>query len=276
MKTKISITLNSKILKEVDSIVDNLFIRNRSQAIEYLIKRTFVENKTAVILAGGDANKLIIEKNIFRPVFNFSGLTPLELTINTLRKNNFKIIYIVGRKPILNEMFKVVGNGSEFGVKIEYVDEKIDAKGSADSLRLLKGKIKNSFLTVFCDIIIDNIDLKGLWEEHLRRKAMTTLLIATSPKANFSGGIIFMEGNKVKRFLEKPKKVESFIFFTGVFISEPEIFEYSGKSLQYHVFPKLAEKGMLYGYLSDKEHLHFHSKKDILRLEKKLKEMKVI
>ncbi len=85
-----------------------------------------------------------------------------------------------------------------------------------------------------------------------------------------------MEGNKVKQFKEKPKKVESFIFFTGIFVSEPELFEYNGESLQYNIFPKLAEKRMLYGYLSGKEHLHFHTKKDILKLEKQLKEMKVI
>jgi len=275
MKTKISITVNSKIIKEVDSIIDNLFIRNRSQAIEYLLKRSFGESKIAVILAGGDIKKLIINNNIYRPVYNLLGITPIELTINKLKKNNYKIIYIIGRKPLLTEVFKIVGNGSEFGVKLEYIEEK-EGKGSADSLRLLKGKIKNSFLTVFCDIIIENIDLKGLWDDHIKRKATTTLLVASSPKAYRSGGIVFMEGNKINQFKEKPKKVESFIFFTGIFVSEPELLEYNGESLQYHVFPKLASKGLLYGYLSGKEHLHFHTKKDINKIEKQLKEMKII
>ena len=38
MKTKISITLNQKIVDEIDSIVDNIYIRNRSQAIEHLVR----------------------------------------------------------------------------------------------------------------------------------------------------------------------------------------------------------------------------------------------
>ena len=51
MKQKVSITINSKMLRDVDSLVDNIFIRNRSQSIEYLIEKALKETKTAVILA---------------------------------------------------------------------------------------------------------------------------------------------------------------------------------------------------------------------------------
>ena len=49
-KTKISITIDEKILRDIDFIVDNIYIRNRSQAIEYLAKNALEENKIAVIL----------------------------------------------------------------------------------------------------------------------------------------------------------------------------------------------------------------------------------
>lgn len=274
MKTKISITLNSNILKEVDSIIDNLIIRNRSQSVEYLIKRSLSENKTAVILAGGDVNKLKIEKDIYRPIAKLINITAIELSIKKLRRNNFKTIFIVGRKPILTEIFKIVGNGSEYGVKIEFIEEK-SSSGTADSLRLLRGHIKTVFLVVWCDIIFNNINIKEFWSEHIKRKATATLLIVSSPKADKTNGTIIMEGNEVKKFIEKPSKLESFIFFSGMFIAEPEIFEYVGHSLELDVFPKLAERSLLYGYLSGEEYLHFHSKKDIQKIIKKLKYLKI-
>ena len=49
-KLKISITINEKTLRDIDSIIDSIYIRNRSQAIEHLVKYALGENKTAVIL----------------------------------------------------------------------------------------------------------------------------------------------------------------------------------------------------------------------------------
>mgnify|MGYP001185314162 CR=1 FL=1 len=63
MKNKISITIDIKTLNKVDSIVDNVYIRNRSQAIEHLIDNALGENRTAVILSGGDIEKLRPNKN---------------------------------------------------------------------------------------------------------------------------------------------------------------------------------------------------------------------
>ena len=53
MKRKISITIEDSVLKGIDGVIDNIFIRNRSQAIEFLAKNALGEHKQAVILAGG-------------------------------------------------------------------------------------------------------------------------------------------------------------------------------------------------------------------------------
>jgi hypothetical protein len=58
MKEKISITIDNSMLKEIDNIIDNILIRNRSQAIEYLINLALGDNKTAVILCGGAEENL--------------------------------------------------------------------------------------------------------------------------------------------------------------------------------------------------------------------------
>ena len=46
MKKRVTITVDEKILKNADSIIDGIFIRNRSQAIEFLIKKSLGEDKS--------------------------------------------------------------------------------------------------------------------------------------------------------------------------------------------------------------------------------------
>ena len=48
--------------------------------------------------------------------------------------------------------------------------------------------------------------------------------------------------------------------------------EYKGSNLEKDVFPELAKRDFLYGYLSSKEYLHVAKKDDIKMVEKKLKE----
>ena len=85
MKSKISITLNEKTLKNIDSIVDNINIRNRSQAIESILSLNFGENKTAVILCGGPEEDLKLNGE-FRPTVDLkSGNKVIVNAVTSLR-----------------------------------------------------------------------------------------------------------------------------------------------------------------------------------------------
>ncbi|PIN69258.1 hypothetical protein COV94_03105, partial [Candidatus Woesearchaeota archaeon CG11_big_fil_rev_8_21_14_0_20_57_5] len=59
-RQKISITVDSALLREVDGIIDNVTVRNRSQAIEHLVRASLGESKTAVLLSGGPVEKIRI------------------------------------------------------------------------------------------------------------------------------------------------------------------------------------------------------------------------
>ena len=81
-KTKISITINEKTLQDIDSIIDNIYIRNRSQAIEHLAKNALGENKAAAILLGGNDGHLRISKGDYRPTARIkNNSVHLALTI---------------------------------------------------------------------------------------------------------------------------------------------------------------------------------------------------
>ena len=275
MKNKISITLNNKILRDVDSTIDNIIIRNRSQAIEYLIKGAFKENKIAVILAG--ENQKSNEKKIKqRYSVKINHLTLIERTIKKLTNSGFKNIYIVGTNSTLTNIFKIVGNGSVFNSKIEFVNEESE-EGTAAALKLLKGKINTTFLVVWCDVAIDNLNLNKLWQQHIQEKVTVTLLISSSitqsDKNTGKWSYVKIEGNKILSYIEKPllKNLDSSIFFGGVFVAEPELFSYKGRSLEREIFPELAKKGFLGGHLSGTEYLHVHTRGDLLKIRSIIK-----
>ena len=263
-KTKISITINEKTLQDIDSIIDNIYIRNRSQAIGHLVKNSLGENKTAIILLGGNEDSLKLSKNEYRPTAKIKKNSVIELALKKMRENNFKTIFIIARHSLLTKLFEMLKDGTDYGVKINYIEEKI-SKGTADSLRVIKGKINTNFLVVYGDIIFNKINIEELWNDHIKQNAIATIMLTTSSKPSEKGAVK-VEGSKVLKFTQKPIKSDIYLVFSPIFITDPQIFEYSGSSLELDVFPELAEKGLLNGHLSSEKELHVHSKKDIENL----------
>ena len=263
-KTKISITINEKTLQDIDSIIDNIYIRNRSQAIEHLAKNALGENKTAAILLGGSDENIKISKDEFRPTAKIKNNAVIEFALKKLRENNFKTIFVIARHRLLTRLFDMLKDGTDYGVKISYIEEK-SSNGTADSLRLLKGRINNNFLVVYGDIVFSKINIDELWNDHIKQNAIATIMLTTSSKPS-EKGTVRVEGNKVLTFAQKPKKSDIYLVFSPIFVTDPQIFEYSGSSLEFDVFPELAEKGFLNGHLSSDKEIHIHSKKDLEKL----------
>src|SRR3989338_7636974 len=175
-KTKISITINEKTLQDIDSIIDNIYIRNRSQAIEHLAKNALGENKTAVILLGGPEENLKISKYEYRPTVRVKNSSVIELALKKLRENNFKTIFIVARHNLLTRLFELLKDGTDYGVRISYIEEK-SSGGSADSMRLLKGRITTNFLVVYGDVVFSKINIEELSNDHIKQNSIATIML---------------------------------------------------------------------------------------------------
>lgn len=260
MKEKISITLDSNILKEADSLIDNVTIRNRSHAIEYLLRQALGDEKSAAILCGGEEDKIKINSTEYRPTAHILKGTLIEYNVKKLREEGFKKIHIIARHKVLSSIFSVLKDGTALGVHVEYVEEKT-SEGTADSLRLLRGKITTNFLVAYGHILFTKINLNTIWKEHTERNNIATLLLTTSQKPT-EKGVVVMEGNKIIEFLQKPTNAESNLVFSPIFAADPAIFDYSGKSLEIDIFPTLAKKGLLGGTISAQKELHIHTAAD--------------
>ena len=268
MKQKISITIDESTLKEIDAIVDNIIIRNRSQAIETLVSQSLKEEKVAVILAGGSPKGLLIGKE-YKFATMVAGKTLLEHAIEKLKEEGFTKIFIVGQKPILTRAFDILGDGTAFASSVEYVVEE-DSRGTAESLRLLKGKVNKTFLVVYNDIIFSQMELDELLSDHKHFKGTATLMLTTTPNPERKG-VAKLEGAKVLEFEQKPSESKIYVGFSSLFIAEPELLDQPGNSLEEDLFPRLASRGLLFGHVTSKQEIHMNMLQDVEEAEKVLK-----
>lgn len=248
-KERITITLGTPILRKIDNLVDGLKIRNRSHAIEFLVSKSLNMNRPeqAFILAGGKGIKLRpITYEIPKAMIPIKGKPILEYIIELLRKYDVRnIIISIGH---LGEKIKnYFGDGSKFGVKITYSEEN-EPLGTAGALMPVKELLNDTFIMLNGDILVD-IDLKEMYEFHKDHIGMATIAL-TSTNNPSSFGVAAMSGNKIVRFMEKPRIPESNLINAGVYILEPELLNFvrEGQSIEKDAFPHIAKAGKLFGY----------------------------
>jgi NDP-sugar pyrophosphorylase family protein len=123
-----------------------------------------------------------------------------------------------------------LGDGSRFGVRLQYVHEPVilGTSGALDNAReLLEGE---TFVVVNGKLITD-LDLNAALETHRSRKALATLVLLRNPKhERFSivetlDGLVSGFGGMPKPGSPGPEAAPP-LMFTGIHILESRIFEY--------------------------------------------------
>ena len=271
MKKRISITLDEKILKKVDELVNGLRIRSRSDAIEKLLERQIGKRKYAVILAGGNPERLIIKgTKIFRPLVKIKNFYLIEDIVLKCRDAGFENVLIPGFPSILSKIYEVLGDGRKYNVRITYVEEEREL-GSAKTLELTKDYIESDFLLLPCDQWMD-FDLKEFYDFHLAMGGIATLAIHTRTTFDWKMGVVSLKGYRIVEYDEMPRTPKTRLVSTFTCFMKPEIFEYIPPgnvkwSLQENVFPRLAKEGKLIGYPILGNWVNVHSLKDVEKVK---------
>jgi len=240
MVERVTITIKEETLKEIDSMIDGHDIRNRSHAIESLIMQSLGKLDTILLLGGGTK-----KNETPKPMIKIHGKTILEHQINMLKKYNInKIILSVGNKEIKDYF----GNGSKFGVSIDYI---IEAKPQGTVWPLHMVKSKNAFAVMNIDTLM-NPNIPEISIFHRKNKALATMLLVTTEDTTKSG-VVVMRGNNIVDFTEKPPSSESKLVNAGFYIFEPAVIPMLPKKglIENTIFPKLAREGRLFGFVHD-------------------------
>src|SRR3989344_6999623 len=139
MVERVTITIEKDLLERIDKLVDKRSVKNRSHAVETLIRRSLSKTDitTAIIMAGGKGTKLRpITYEIPKALVPIKGRPILEHQINLLKKFDIRTI-IVSLGDHYEKVREYFGNGSRFGVNIEYIVEK-EPLGPFGALNMLQ------------------------------------------------------------------------------------------------------------------------------------------
>jgi NDP-sugar pyrophosphorylase family protein len=254
-KQRLTITLDSELLKRLDNIIDGSKIRNRSHAIEFLLSSSLVPKKTKVlILAGGEGVKFRpLTYELPKSLIPIQGKPLLEHTLESLRDQGFSDIYIsighLGEK--IRDYF---GDGSRFGINIRYLEQKSSKRGTAQPVLLAKSYLGSSpFLIIYGDVLT-KLNFFDLVEFHNTHKGVATVALASVEKTSM-WGVATIQGNRIVNFVEKPKiGTKSHLINAGIYVLDPKVFKYISPDsvrLERDLFPRLAAEGRLYAYPSE-------------------------
>lgn len=166
----------------------------------------------------------------------------MEHVIDLLRRHGLTDI-VVTLAFMPDAIRTYFGDGTEFGVNLEYVVEE-SPLGTAGSVRNAAHLLDETFLVISGDVLTD-IDLGAIVKFHEQKAAMATIALTAVENPLEFGIVITNEDSSIERFLEKPTWGEVFTdtINTGIFVLEPSIFDYisTGAAVDFSgdVFPKL-------------------------------------
>ena len=252
MKERITVTLDDKLIKQIDKRIDGNIIKNRSQQVEVLLKKSLGTDlpSKAVLLVGGKGTRLRpLTYKTPKALLEVNGKTVIEHIFDLLKKFEIRdIILCVG---YLKEKIKeYLGDGSKFGVNITYVEEE-EPLGTAGPLKLAKKYLDSSFIASNGDEL-KNINIARMFRLHKRKNALATVAL-TTVKDPSEYGVAKLDGSRILEFIEKPKpeNAPSNLINAGFYILNPKIIDMipDGFSMiETDVFPQLAKKGRLRGF----------------------------
>lgn len=154
-----------------------------------------------VIMAGGKGTRISsVASDIPKSMIKIDGVPVLVREIQCLKEQGFDdIIITVGHLGhIIMDYF---GDGSDFGVHIEYYVEKRPL-GNAGALFELKNQLKEDFLLLNADVIFD-IDFNRIVNFHKEKGGMVTLFTHPNSHPYDSGLIIADNDGAVEQWLTK-------------------------------------------------------------------------
>ncbi len=206
-------------------------------------------------MAGGEGSRLRpITANRPKPLVPVCNRPIMEHILLLLRAQG--ITAVVATLHYLADAIQgYFGDGSDWDMSLFYSIEDTPL-GTAGSVKQVEHLLQDgTFLIISGDALTD-VNLQPALEFHRERGALATLILTRVPNPLEFGVVITDETGRITRFLEKPSWGEVFsdTVNTGIYILEPEIFDYmeAGKPYDFSqdLFPLLLREGKpLYGYV---------------------------
>ncbi|OGW79389.1 MAG: spore coat protein [Omnitrophica bacterium RIFCSPLOWO2_12_FULL_44_17] len=182
-----------------------------------------------VVLAGGLGTRLspltrVTNKHLL-PVYD---KPMIYYPVETLVKSGIEDIMIVTGGNAAGDFLKLMGNGSEFGLKDLYYTYQRGEGGIAEALSLAEHFVSGDKVVVVLgdNILEDNLSEAVQKFEKQKRGARIFLKEVTDPQRF---GVPVFKNGKIVNIEEKPKKPKSQYAVTGIYMYDSRVFEFCRK-----------------------------------------------
>ena len=183
--------------------------------------------KKGIILAGGSGTRLSpLTKSVNKQLLPINDKPMIFYPLSVMMLANIRDILLIVNPGQKNNFNNLLGNGSRFGVKIEYIVQD-KPRGLPDAFVLGKKFINNQNVAL---ILGDNFfygqSLAKILEKSSQHKngAKIFLKEVTKPE-NY--GVAKIKKNKIIKIIEKPKKFVSNQAITGLYFFDKNVVKFS-------------------------------------------------
>jgi len=231
----------------------------------------------ALILAGGFGTRLrplsCTRPKILLPIVN---KPLLQWTFERLAKNNIKEARLAVNYQI--EVAIKQHRIPRCGLHVTYSRDPLRKPlGTGGPIKKAEKFIGHNapFLVLNGDVFAD-VNYTEILKTHEENDAVATIALHRVEDPSRYGVAELAADNRIKRFIEKPPvgTVSTNLINAGAYVLSPKIFKYipEGRavSIEYEIFPKLAEESGLYGYVFDGLWMDIGKPEDYLKVNKTL------
>ena len=186
----------------------------------------------AMVLAAGVGSRLDpLTSQVPKPLVPVLNVPVIEHIFKLLAKHG--ITDVCANLHYLSEqIIAYCGNGERFGINLTLKPEP-KLSGDAGGVRFCREFLEGgTFMVIMGDLLTD-ADLTSIINTHKSKKALASIAVKAVPNEEVSsfGVVVRNEEGFITGFQEKPKPEEALsnMISTGIYIFEPEVFNYIPK-----------------------------------------------
>lgn len=197
---------------------------------------TCAKPNKVILMVGGLGTRLRpLTDNTPKPMLHVGGKPILETIVERFATYGFvNIVMCIGYKShVIQDYF---GDGSKFGVNIEYILEN-KRMGTAGALSLLKERPKEPFFVMNGDLLT-NVNFDHLCDYHISNHAKGTMCVREYD-FQVPFGVVNLKGHDIIAIEEKP--VHNFFVSAGIYMLDPSCLDMIPEDVFYDM-PTLFEK----------------------------------
>jgi NDP-sugar pyrophosphorylase family protein len=180
-----------------------------------------------VILAAGHGSRMgPFGETMPKPIVPVCNKPLMAYQLESLRTVGVrKVFVVIGH--LGHRIIQTMGDGSEYGVEIEYVEQQ-KRLGIAHALGQLERYLTRPFLVVLGDIFFDCPNLYRMFEAFQDREAAAVLAAkreADPEVVKLHAAILEDERGRVKRIIEKPRHASTNLRSCGLYLFSLNVFD---------------------------------------------------